>query len=77
MSTEGMKDVEVPEEGTVVVQNGEVHEVREFPVVFDRCQCNDGKHARRFWIRGLDFPAPTSASHPIGVQKLELVWEVK
>lgn len=72
-----MKDVEVPVNGTVVVQQGEVHDVRESPTIDDRCWCTDGRHARYFWGRGLSYGRTGAVPHPIKIQKFELVWEVK
>lgn len=72
-----MIEVEVPENGTVVVQQGDVHDVRESPAVYDQCWCSDGRHARYFWGRGLSYGRMNHTSHPIGIQKFELVWEVK
>lgn len=71
------KDVEVPTSGTVVVQDGDVHDVRESPAVFDQCWCTDGRHARYFWGRGLSYGRTHVEPHSIGIQKFELVWEVK
>lgn len=70
-------DVEVPVNGTVVVQNGEVNDVSESIPVFDRCYCTDGKHSRFFWERGLEHGRKGVDPHPIGIQKFELVWEVR
>lgn len=72
-----MIEVEVPEEGTVVVQNGDVYDVRESPATFDKCWCTDGRHARYFWGRGLMYGRTGAVPHDIGIQKYELVWEVQ
>ena len=72
-----MKDVEVPEVGTVVVQDGEVHDVTEYIPVYDQCLCDDKKHARRFWARNLEYGRTGVEPHPIGIQRFELTWEVK
>jgi len=70
-------EVEVPENGTVVVQGGDVHDVREAPAIFDKCWCTDGRHARYFWGRGLQYGRTDVVPHDIGIQKFELVWEIK
>lgn len=73
-----MIEVEIPEDGTVVFQQGDgPHDVREFPAVFDKCWCTDGRHARYFWGRGLDYGRSNATPHDIGIQKFELIWEVK
>lgn len=67
-----MIQVEIPEYGTVVVQQGDVHDVREETPEFITCWCSDGSHhpmARH--VRRAGEP------HLIGVQKFELTWEVK
>ena len=68
MSTDGMRDVEVPVYGTVVVQDGEVNDVKEFPPRQERCYCTDGVH----WNRRAGVKP-----HLVYVQQFELVWEVK
>lgn len=67
-----MIEVEVPEYGTVVVQQGEVHDVREGIPEFTTCWCSDGRHnpATRKGRR-------QGEPHLIGVQQFELTWEVK
>lgn len=75
-----MIEVEVPEDGTVVVQQGDgPHDVRESPAIFMQCYCTDGKHGRWFWDRALIYSGHRKnvEPHEIGVQKFELVWEVK
>lgn len=76
MSMDGMKDVEVPISGTVVVQDGDVHDVKEYPSNYEPCWCKDGRHAEP--NRGYRTPPqPDYEPHLVGVQLLELVWEVK
>lgn len=67
MSTDGMRDVEVPIYGTVVVQDGEVHAVKEYAPREYRCYCLDGKH----WNRTAGVKP-----HKVLVQTFELAWEV-
>lgn len=71
-----MKDVEVPEYGTVVVQSGEVHDVIEDTPTFVPCWCENGRHrhGERFRPRST---RGTREPHLIGIQKFEMVWEVK
>lgn len=79
MSTDGMMDVEVPVNGTVVVQDGEVHDVKESRPMFDQCYCTDGRHDRSYWSRALIYSTYRKdvEPHSIGFQKFELTWEVK
>lgn len=67
-----MIEVEVPEYGTVIVQQGDVHDVRESIPKYIPCWCTNKKHhpdARR--VNAAYEP------HLIGVQQFELAWEVK
>lgn len=72
-----MIEVEVPEDGTVVVQGGDVHDVKESPPVWSMCFCTDGRHSRFFWNRELEHGRTGVVPHEIGIQKFELIWEVR
>lgn len=63
-----MIEVEVPENGTVVVQDGDVNDVKEYPPKQVKCYCTDGVH----WNRRAGVEP-----HDIFVQQFELAWEVK
>lgn len=63
-----MRDVEVPVYGTVVVQDGEVNDVKEYAPEPVKCYCTDGVH----WNRRAGVEP-----HDIFVQKFELAWEDK
>lgn len=71
MSMDGMKDVEVPQHGTVVVQDGDVHDVFECVPEHQPCWCTDGMH------RKADRVTQEGERHLIGIQKFEMVWEAK
>lgn len=64
-------EVEVPLYGTVVVQQGEVHDVRESIPKRLPCWCNNKEHHPKF--RRLQSHEP----HYIVAQQFELVWEVQ
>lgn len=71
-----MIDVEVPEHGTVVVQQGEPHDVHERPIEWVQCWCSDRKHTPSQRSAGLRLNRPDQP-HLIAIQKFELTWEVK
>lgn len=65
-----MIDVEVPKYGTVVVQQGQVHDVRESIPKEVPCWCTDKRHHPKF--RRLQESKP----HMIIFQQFEMAWEV-
>jgi len=75
VSTEGMKDVEVPIVGAVVVSDGDVHDVIEYPPQFEVCWCPNGLHWKSY--RDSDRVKSTEVPHMVGSQMFELTWEVK
>lgn len=77
MSTDGMKDVEVPEYGTVVVQAGEVHDVFEETPRYMPCWCKSGAHRVLERVQSRRDIQEGRTPHMIGIQRFELTWEVK
>jgi hypothetical protein len=68
-------DVEVPVNGCVIVQSGEVHDAREFAPRWALCWCIDGAHAPVH--RGGELRlGPASEPHSVGFQQFEIAWEV-
>lgn len=74
MSTEGMIDVEVPENGTVIVVSGDVYEVDSDQTDYVMCTCRDGKHAHYARVNDI---SPGQAPHVVGVQTVQIVWDPK
>ncbi len=69
MSTEGMMDVEVPVHGTVVVENGDVHDIESEKATFVLCTCRDGVH--KLYDRTHDLGG---IPHVVGVTTVTVVW---
>lgn len=79
-----MVDVEVPRTGTVIVQDAEVHEAREKGATFIPCWCADDRHSPVYREGGDDddyqirlLSPRADEPHLIGVQLVEMTWEVK
>jgi hypothetical protein len=66
-----MQDVEVPVNGTVVVEDGDVHEIESANTNFVHCWCSDGKHGKYQRTHRLHEDAP----HTVGVTTYVVVWE--
>jgi len=66
-----MQDVEVPIDGTVVVENGDVFEIESEETNFVHCWCADGKHRRYQRTHKLHNDAP----HTVGVTTYVVVWD--
>lgn len=64
------KDVEVPVNGVVVVENGEVHDIEDEKTGFPLCWCRDGKHGHYARTHKLHDDAP----HVVGVTTYTVVW---
>lgn len=73
MSTEGLMDVEVPVHGTVVVENGDVHDVDSDRTDYVLCTCRDGKHPE--YARTHDV-SPGQPPHVVGILTVKTVWTV-
>jgi hypothetical protein len=80
-----MVDVEIPRTGTVIVQDTEVHDAREKGTKFVPCWCIDDRHSPVYRededgdysiVRGMVSPR-SAEPHLIGVQLVEMTWEVK
>jgi hypothetical protein len=65
------KDVEVPVNGVVIVENGEVQEIESEKTGFPTCWCRDGKHERWSRRRRLHDDPP----HIVGETTYTVVWE--
>lgn len=70
MSTEGMMDVEVPTEGTVVVENGHVYGIESEKTDFVPCHCTDEQHG----LYGRTHPLPGRVPHLVAVTTVKHVW---
>lgn len=69
MSTEGMMDVEVPVHGSVVVENGDVHEIDSEKTDFVLCTCRDGVHKEYDRTHNLG-----GIPHVVGVTTVKVAW---
>ena len=74
MSTDGMMDVEVPIEGTVIVVNGDVYAVDSDRIDYVMCTCVDDKHAAYPRTHNV---SPGRPPHVVGVQTVKIVWVPK
>lgn len=71
MSTDGMQDVEVPVNGTVVVENGDTLEIESASTNFVHCWCDDGKHGKYQRTHRLHGRVP----HTVGVTTYVVTWD--
>lgn len=70
---EDTKDVEVPVNGVVVVENGDVQEVASEKTRFPTCWCKDGRHGPYFRSHKTHEGPP----HIVGETTYTVVWEPK
>lgn len=62
-------DVEVPVHGSVVVENGDVHEIESERTDFVLCTCRDGIHKEYDRTHNLG-----GIPHVVGVTTVKVVW---
>lgn len=65
-----MMDVEVPTNGTVVVENGNPYEIESERIDYVPCYCEDGVHS--LYLR--THPLPGRVPHMVGVGTVKYVW---
>jgi hypothetical protein len=70
VSTVDMMDVEVPVNGTVVVENGNPYEIESERIDYVPCYCSEGKHS----LYARTHPLPGVVPHMVGVGTVKYVF---